>query len=117
MGEKAGMNIHHFCSQTNSVELPAHLTRVSRDMHTVDKHRVVSDRYREPQVYIVCSSRFLNSLAVLTDFNNEIQKAGRLTEREIKHNGVLLPIAPCSRQSLKSQHLTTCQQDVFATGL
>jgi hypothetical protein len=86
-------------------------------MHTVDKYRVVSDRYREPQVYIVCSSRFLNSLAVLTDFNNEIQKAGRLTEREIKHNGVLLPIAPCSRQSLKSQHLTTCQQDVFATGL
>ncbi|XP_028413242.1 uncharacterized protein LOC114536089 isoform X2 [Dendronephthya gigantea] len=44
--EKAGINIHHFCSQTNSVELPAHLTRISRDMHTVDKHRVVAHRYR-----------------------------------------------------------------------
>ena len=46
------MNIHHFCSQTNSVELPAHLTRVSRDMHTVDKHKVVSERYREPRAQV-----------------------------------------------------------------
>ena len=51
VGEKPGVvNIHHFCSQTNSVELPAHLTRVSRDMHTVDKHKIVSDRYKEPPV-------------------------------------------------------------------